>query len=133
MEKLDLKTEFKHLYAPSAKAVAAVMVPPMQFLMVDGVGDPNESIPFQQAMEALFSVSYTLKFTRKNAGIGPDYGVMPAEGLWWLEDMTCFDAARKDGWLWTLMIRQPDFITEAEVEQAMAQAAKKKELPACGL
>ncbi len=132
MGKLDLTKELKHLYAPSAKSVVEVSVPPMQFLMVDGSGDPNTSVPFQQAMESLFSVSYTLKFTRKRDGIEPDYGVMPPEGLWWMEDMARFSVACKDEWLWTLMIRQPDFITHAEVEQAMAQAGKKKELPALG-
>jgi len=129
MQKIDLKKDLKALYSPSAKTVSMVEVPPMRFLMVDGAGDPNTSVAFQQAMEVLFSVSYTLKFLLREV-LDIDYGVMPPEGLWWSEDMSRFDASAKDCWLWTLMIMQPDFVTAEHVEQAKAKAAGKKELPA---
>jgi hypothetical protein len=54
MKKVDLKKEWKHLYQPSAKAVVAVDVPTMNFLMIDGVGDPNRAQAYAEAVEALF-------------------------------------------------------------------------------
>ena len=109
MEKIDLKKEQKHLYAPSAKEVALVEVPGMNFLMADGAGDPNTSPDFQAAVEALYSLSYTLKFMVKK-GQGIDYAVLPLEGLWWAEDMEAFnpETMDKSRWQWTLMIRQPE-------------------------
>ncbi len=88
MAALDLKKTYKHLYAPSAKASAVVDVPPMTFLMVDGAGDPNTAPDYVVAIEALYTLSYTLKFALKREGL--DYAVMPLEGLWWAEDMTQF-------------------------------------------
>ena len=62
MRKLALKKQYKHLYQPSAKQFSVVDVPPLNFLMIDGTGDPNTSADFQAATEALYSLSYTLKF-----------------------------------------------------------------------
>ncbi|HVO41415.1 MAG TPA: GyrI-like domain-containing protein [Aggregatilineales bacterium] len=126
--KLDLKKDLKHLYNPSAKEVVLMDVPPMNFLMVDGHGDPNESQPFQEAMEALYAVAYTLKFASKAGGI--DYTVMPPEGLWWMDDMREFSMAAKDRWQWTLMIMQPDHITAEMVRQAVEDIQEKKNPPA---
>ena len=100
----------------------------MNFLMVDGSGDPNKSPEFQEAVEALYGVSYTLKFSVKKSG-GPDYAVMPLEGLWWMDDPEGFDIEKKDQWKWTVMIAQPDFITSAMVEDAVRQVKSKKDSP----
>jgi hypothetical protein len=81
MEKIDLRKELKHLYQPSAKEVVQVEVPAFTFLMVDGEGDPNTSQEYAQAVEALFSVSYTAKFMLKKGPQKLDYAVMPLEGL----------------------------------------------------
>jgi len=75
MEKLDLKKQWKHLYQPPAREIAAVDVPPLTYLMVDGEGDPNTSPAFIQAIEALYSLSYTLKFSLKKSPQALDYGV----------------------------------------------------------
>lgn len=132
-DKLDLKKALAPLYTPSAKTVVEVDLPPLSYLMVDGKGDPNTSRDYANAIEALYSVSYTLKFTSKNAG-GPDWGVMPLEGLWWAEDMDVFVQARKDEYQWTAMILQPDFVTKAQVKDAVAELRRKgKDLPALGL
>jgi hypothetical protein len=106
MEKLDLKKDQKHLYAPSAKAVALVEVPPMNFLMADGAGDPNTAPVFHEAVEALYSLAYTLKFMVKKVQ-GIDCAVLPLEGRWWAEDMQAFapETQDKSRWLWTLLIR----------------------------
>lgn len=130
MAKLDFKQQFKQFYSPSAKQCAIVDLPAMNFLMLDGAGDPNHAPAFQTAVETLYAVAYTLKFMLKKGADGIDYGVMPLEGLWWSEEMATFSVERKSDWLWTLLIMQPDFITAAQVEAAKVEAAKKKDLPA---
>lgn len=124
--KLDLKQTLKPLYQPSAKAVVAVDVPAFQYLMIDGAGDPNTAPAYAQAVEALFSVSYTAKFMLKKGPQAIDYTVMPLEGLWWADDMATFSTADKSNWLWTLMIMQPPMVTEALIHQAMDELKRKK-------
>lgn len=126
--KIDLKKELKLLYNPSAKEVSVVDVPEMNFLMVDGQGAPS-SPQYMQSIEALFTVSYTLKFMVKKAQ-GIDYGVMPLEGLWWMDNMAEFSTERKDEWKWTSMIMQPKYVEAADVKAAIEQARKKKDLQA---
>jgi hypothetical protein len=132
MEKIDYKKALKHLYNASTKQVSLVEAPTMGFLMIDGQGNPNTSQEFQEAIEALFTASYTLKFMIKKAKEGVDYGVMPLEGLWYADDMNDFKTGNKDNWHWTLMIMQPDFITLSLVDEAVLQSQKKKGLPALG-
>jgi hypothetical protein len=124
MQKVDLKKELKALYGATAKP-AIVDVPAMNFLMVDGAGDPNVSPAYQAAIEALYGVSYTLKFTLKRAASAVDYGVMPLEGLWWAKDMAAFTRGDKAHWSWTAMIMQPAFITAAQVDAAVVAVRKK--------
>jgi hypothetical protein len=124
MDKIDLKKELKNLYNPSAKEVTVIDVPAMNFLLINGEGAPT-SPQYSEAVEALFSVAYTLKFTiKKSKGI--DYAVMPLEGLWWVDDMTKFSADRKDEWKWTAMIMQPEYVSADEVKVAVEQVKKKK-------
>jgi hypothetical protein len=131
MPKIDLKKEYKSLYSPSVKEVTLVDIPAFNFLMIDGRGDPNTSKDFQNAIEALYSVSYTLKFAlKKNAkSVDSDYVVMPLEGLWWNENCG-FDMERRDLWMWTAMIAQPPHATSEYVKMALDAASKKKDLPA---
>ncbi len=130
MEKIDFKRELKALYQASAKQVVEVDVPELQYLMIDGKGDPNSSAAYAQAVEALFSVSYTVKFMLKKGPQALDYGVMPLEGLWWAEDMSVFNTGDKSQWQWTMMIMQPDFVSAELINQAIAQVQKKKSLAA---
>ncbi len=126
MEKIDYKKQLKHLYGPSPKKVEVVDVPQMNFLMVDGEGDPNTSKAFSDAIEALYPLSYTLKFMVKNGKEGVDYGVLPLEALWWADDMSAFNTGNKDAWKWTLMIMQPEFITLKMIEEARGEVQRKK-------
>ncbi|BHH82360.1 GyrI-like domain-containing protein [Desulforhopalus sp. 52FAK] len=126
MSKIDYKKELKHLYKPSPKTVATVDVPEMNFLMIDGKGDPNTSVAFQDAIQCLYPVSYTLKFMVKRGEIGIDYGVLPLEGLWWCDDMRDFSVDDKSDWKWKLMIMQPELITQDMVEVAISEVKKKK-------
>jgi hypothetical protein len=124
MAKLDYKKTFKQFYNPSAKAPEEVDVPAFNFLMIDGCDARPESEGFQQAIQALFSLSYKIKFyIKKSQGI--DYGVMPLEGLWWADDMRDFDEMKKENWKWTLMIMQPEVVNEdivAEVKKTLKPA-----------
>ena len=130
METLDLKKELKMYYQPSAKQPGILAIPRFQFVMLDGAvepgSEPGNSPAFQQAVEALYGISYTLKFMLKKRTQDPiDYPVMALEGLWWVEDDT-FDIRRKDNWKWTLMILQPECITAEIFTAGMAQLRKKR-------
>ncbi len=134
MEKLDLKKVYKHLYLPTAREVTLVDVPPLTFAMIDGRiesgAEPASSPAFQQALGALYAVSYTLKFAAKKRAADPfDFTVMALEALWWVEGGS-FDIARPDDWQWTAMILQPDRITPEMFAEAVAQAQEKKPNPA---
>lgn len=129
MAKLDLKKELKDLYTAPREPVM-LEVPPLSYAMVDGRGYPGTSQEYQEAIEALYGVSYTLKFMLKRASSPMDYVVMPLEGLWWAEDMEVFIMDRKDEWLWTAMILQPDAVTDAIFEMAREELGRKKDPPA---
>ena len=127
MDKVDLKKELKHLFNPSAKEVAIVEVPRMNFLMIDGAGDPNTSQEYKGAIEALYGVSYTLKFMVKKGKPAMDYAVMSLEGLWWVDDMTQFSPEKKYMWKWTSMIMQPGFVTPELFNKALGEVKRKKD------
>ena len=128
MAKLDLKKEYRRLYNPSSREYSIVDVPEMQFLMIDGAGDPNTSVAYAEAIEALYAMAYTLKFISKMTE-DVDYVVMPLEGLWWTPDMAEFSMDDKSAWEWTAMIVQPDHITAAHVATATDEVRKKKDPP----
>lgn len=121
--KIDMKKELHGLYAPPAHPLL-VDVPPLQYLMIDGSlsegsTGPGDDPAFREALQALYSVSYTMKFASK--GEGEDYVVMPLEGLFWTRgtgEVRPDEMARME---WTLMIAQPPQITQARVDQAIAQ------------
>ena len=130
LKTLDLKKDLKHLYQPSAKKPEILKVPKMQFAMVDGAiekgKEPGNSPGFAEATQALYSISYTLKFMLKKRNTNPiDYSVMALEGLWWVED-GFFDITVKDNWFYTLMILQPDVITKNVFAEGLEQVRKKK-------
>lgn len=103
-------------------------VPAMNFLMIDGRGNPNTALAYKEAVEALFAISYTLKFASKK-DLQKDYVVMPLEGLWYADDPTVFTKRNKDAYQWTMMILQPEWITSQMVETAITNVAAKKQLP----
>ena len=125
MKKIDYKKELSRLYKVSSKKVEFIEVPEMNFLMVDGTGSPDSN-KYKEAIEALFAVSYTLKFMIKKSDLQIDYGVMPLEGLWWVDDMSKFSIDKKEDWIWTAMIMQPEIVTKSLVETAIEQVKIKK-------
>ena len=94
--------------------------------MVDGEGDPNTSVAYLHAIEALYALSDTLKFWFKKSEKAVDYGVMPLEGLWWADDPSAFHRREKAAWKWTAMILQPDFIAKHDVDEALDELRRKK-------
>jgi hypothetical protein len=128
MQTIDLKKEWKELYNPSAKAISIVDAPVMNFLMIDGRGDPNSAPEYAAAVESLYAVAYALKFKVKKS-MAIDYGVMPLEGLWWVDDMRLFDVKNKGAWQWTMMIAQPEFVTADLVTETIYEVKQKKDLP----
>jgi hypothetical protein len=126
MIKIDFKKELKELYSASAKNAVLVDVPELSLLMVDGSGDPNTSLEYREAIGALYSLSYGLKFAVKKGKDQVDFAVMPLEGLWWTEDMSQFSQDRKDMWLWTAMIMQPKYVTSSLYQDVLAQTQKRK-------
>ena len=130
MKVIDLKKQYKHLYQPSPKKIESVQVPRLQFAMIDGAiekgSEPGRSPSFAEATQALYSISYTLKFMLKKRKTDPiDYPVMALEGLWWVED-GMFDITVKDNWFYTLMILQPEVITPEVFAEGLEQVHKKK-------
>ena len=131
MKTIDLKKQFKHLYQPSAKKIETVQVPNLQFAMIDGAIEkgqsPGTSPGFAEAIQALYGISYTLKFTLKKRKTNAiDYPVMALEGLLWLTKGDVFDINIKDNWSYTLMVMQPEVITKELFEEAREQVCKKK-------
>ncbi len=128
MDKIDYKQLNKELYAPKTEP-SVTQVPAMNFIMVDGHGNPNEEGgEYQKAVELIYSLSYMIKMSNKKNSSDPthfDYVVPPLEGLWWLEDKNDMDFTRKDNYCWTSMIRLPDFITKEFFLQAVAAVQNK--------
>ena len=124
MEKVDLKKTLKHLYRPPSKDFVIVDVPELQYVMIDGIGDPGKSEAYAEAMSWIYSVAYTVKFASK-IDLGRDFVVMPLEGLWWADDMTAFTLGHRDAWKWTSMIMQPDWITGAMFDDAVTKSQDK--------
>lgn len=123
----DFKKEYKDLYMPRGGPVL-ITVPPMEFIMVDGSGDPNGSPAFQEAIEMLYGLSYSIKMSNKK-GLQPEgyfeYVVPPLEGLWWTENGE-FSLEMRSNWKWTLMIRQPEFVTNDTFAWARGEVARKR-------
>jgi hypothetical protein len=131
MDKIDFKKTLKQFYQPTTK-FALVDVPRMQFVMVDGKGDPNVDPSYTRALEWLYSVSYALKFASRKA-LSRDYVVPPLEGLWWADDMSTFRTRDKGAWSWTMIIMQPDWITQDMFDLALAKAGGKLGEPPAGI
>lgn len=132
MDKIDYKKQYKDLYAPKM-VPSLIEVPEMNFIMVDGCGNPNEEDgEYQQAVGILYALSWTIKMGRKSGTVKSgntdmvDYVVPPLEGLWWLNDEKDMDFTQKEKYCWTSMIRQPDFITKGIFLQAIEEVKRKK-------
>lgn len=124
MDKPDFKKTLD-AYRGRHHVLRTVDVPPLQYLMIDGQGDPNISAHYRQAIATLFPLAYQLKNISKKV-LQRDYTVMPLEGLWWADDWASFTSARdKSKWYYTLMIMQPKWISTRHFRQAQEALARK--------
>jgi len=126
--KSELKKEIPG-YTAKRGEFALLSIPAMNFLMIDGHGDPNTAKSYRKALTTLYPVAYAVKFLSKRE-LDRDYTVMPLEALWWSDDMATFTSARdKSRWDWTLMTMIPEWITAEHVERAREAVAKKGDAP----
>lgn len=130
MKTLDLRKQLKPLYFPSAKQVEIVRIPSMRFAAIDGAIEkgegPGTSAGFAEAMQALYGIAYTLKFMLKKRKKNPiAYPVMALEGLWWVHGGK-FVITKKDNWLYTMMIMQPDVITPDIFKAGLQELRRKR-------
>lgn len=127
----DFKKEYKMFYKPKNKP-EIVEVPKAHYIAVRGKGDPNETGgAYQQAIQLLYSVAYTLKMSYKTdyhmEGFF-EYVVPPLEGLWWQDRGGDINYKDKSAFHWISLFRLPDFVTPKDLDWAIATASKKKKL-----
>ena len=132
MDTYDVKKAFPALYAPKPDDFHIVEVPELQFLMVDGHGDPNTSTAYTEAVAALYTLSYAVRAIAKEE-LGRVHTVGPLEGLWSADDPSAFVSRQKDAWNWTMMIVQPEWVTGDMVDRGRQKAQKKRGVPRLGV
>lgn len=124
----DYKKEYKEFYMPQGTP-RIVTVPPMNYIAVRGRGDPNaEDGDYKKAVGLLYGVAFTIKMSKKGGREIEgyfDYVVPPLEGFWRQEGVDGFDCSRKEEFRWISLIRLPDFVTRADFDWAVAEAARK--------
>lgn len=127
-EKTDFKKTDKPFYSGKQGRWERLILPPMQFAMVDGSGDPNQP-GYARAVGALYPIAYGVKMICK--ALGGDFTVPPLEALWWADDPSAFVRNDRAEWKWTAMIRLPDHVQQDQFEAArqasLAKLAKKKD------
>ncbi len=122
--KVDLKKSLDSYQAKRGE-FRTLDVPDMQYLMIDGHGDPNVSPEYVAALAALYPVAYKMKFSSKRE-LARDYVVPPLEGLWWAADMESFTVGRdKSQWDWTMMLMVPEWLDRAAFQNAVALVDEK--------
>lgn len=130
--KYEWKKNEKDIYLPKEEPIL-INIPKISYLVIDGKGDPNTSLEFQKNIQVLYSLSYGIKMAPKN-GINPkgyyDYAVYPLEGVWSFDDkVTDFRVVDKSHFVYSLMIRQPDFVDQNLINEIIEKTKKKKNLP----
>ena len=125
----DYKKEYKEFYLPK-NTPGIVTIPPMNFIAVRGMGDPNiEGGAYKQSIALLYGIAFTIKMSKRGSHQIEgyfDYVVPPLEGLWWQSGTDNIDYSRKEDFEWISMIRLPDFVTRQDFEWAAAEASAKK-------
>lgn len=129
MKKVDYKKDHKNLYLPKAEP-SIIVVPTITFAMIRGEGDPNGEA-FARATEALYSFSYAVRMSYKSGSVPEgyyEYSVFPLEGVWDLIDKSK-PATDKSNLKYSIMIRQPEFVTTALFERFLSEVKRKKANP----
>ena len=125
----DYKKEYREFYLPKQKP-EIITVPAMNFIAVSGKGDPNqEGGAYQEAIGMLYAIAYTIKMSKKGSHQLDgyfDYVVPPLEGFWHQKGIQGIDYSRKEDFVWTSVIRLPEFAGKEAVEWAKEEAKQKK-------
>ena len=125
----DFKKEYKEFHLPKSQP-QLITVPPMNYIAVRGVGDPNEEGgAYKEAIELLYGIAFTIKMSKRSSHMIDgyfDYVVPPLEGFWSQKGADIIDFSRKSDFHWISVIRLPDFVTEEDFDWAVAEAEKKK-------
>ena len=125
----DYKKEYKEFYLPKSTP-SIVTVPRMNYIAVRGQGDPNqEDGAYKRSIGLLYGVAFTIKMSKKGGRQIEgyfDYVVPPLEGFWRQDGAAGIDYAHKENFQWLSVIRLPDFVTRADFDWAIEEAAKKK-------
>ncbi len=124
MTKLDLSKKYKEFFTAKLKP-ELIDVPPTKYLMVDGRGEPGGE-SYQAKVGALYNIAYKVKFQAKE--MEKDFVVCKLQGLWWFDDYSGPTPPREE-WNWTMMIRQPDYVTEEMFENGKQAAYAKTPIP----
>jgi hypothetical protein len=127
--KIDHKHELKPYYSVTQKQPHILEIPAMNYLMIDGQGDPNTATAYADAVSTLYALSYAIRFAVKDA-INIAYSVMPLEGLWYADDFSVYTANARAAWQWTSMILQPELVTQDLVTAQVEIVRAKKQPPA---
>jgi hypothetical protein len=121
--RIDHRKQCGPLYR-ARRTPGLVDVPPLQYLMIDGHGDPNLAPEYTEALQALYAVAYGVRFAVRRSG-GEDFTVMPLQGLWSAADSSAFVRGDRASWDWTMMIMQPDAVTAGLVDRVRTAASAK--------
>ena len=122
-QKIDLYQQHKADYAATRKP-ALVNLSKARYLAITGQGAPGGDL-FQTRIGALYGVAFTIKMTRKFAGL-QDYAVCKLEAQWWSDALDeNFARSPKEQWRWKLLIRTPDFVSANDVKQAVTVLLKR--------
>lgn len=130
-DKFDYKKEYKEFYLPP-KTPGIITIPEINYLSVQGKGDPNEPEgEYKAAVGMLYAIAFTIKMSGR-AGHKMDgyfsYVVPPLEGLWKMAGNVPIDYAHKENFEWRAMIRLPEFVTKEEFDWAVSEATEKKQM-----
>jgi len=122
-QKIDLYQQHKADYAATRKP-ALVNLAKARYLAITGQGAPGGEL-FQARIGALYGAAFTVKMTRKFAGL-QDYAVSKLEAQWWSDAPDeNFARSPKEQWRWKLLIRTPAFISADDLKQAVAVLLKR--------
>ncbi|MDR2911041.1 MAG: GyrI-like domain-containing protein [Bacteroidales bacterium] len=127
----DYKKEYKDLYLPKTNP-AVIDVPEMQFVAVEGKGNPNYANgEYAKAIQILYSIQFTIKMSKmgNNKLNGYfDYVVPPLEGLWWFDGNEKIAPQDKSRYNWISMIRLPEFVDHDIFQWACSEVMSKKNI-----
>ena len=129
----DHREQYAKLYTTIDGKVRILDVPKMTYLMVDGGGNPSTTPAYGAALNALFRVSFSLRFAYQRRHLEKDYVVPPLEALWWQavdQPRSVREVyARKDAWTWTLMMPVPSVVSAELLFGTMESLRTKGDAP----